>query len=292
MLVWRISGLEEKMVSRMADFSTIAFSKILGAVNRSPLLASYRGHPALQQRLGGNYRVGLSIGLHAGWAIEGAVGSEFKIDASYLSPNVSISGSVEQATSVYRVPFLVTCSVMDLCCPEISAKFRRIDRVRIKGSTSPIDILCLDLECMNLSIDHHKENFVHRTPSKRPNVWNSRLRFKARQFMEAEKVSKLDFKHATVDMFDSCEDIVKMRRRFSMDFMYTFEMGFANYFEGEWQAARNYLLRAQQMLRVEDGPSVALLRFMDNYNFQAPSWWTGVHDLLEASHIKARPTSP
>ena len=48
-----------------------------------------RGHPGLQQRLGTSCRVNLSSGLHYGWAIEGAVGSEFKIDASYLSPNAT-----------------------------------------------------------------------------------------------------------------------------------------------------------------------------------------------------------
>jgi len=283
MLVWRISGLEDAMASRMADFSTIAFAKIIGAINRSPLLASYRGHPALKQRLGSNCRVGLSIGLHAGWAIEGAVGSEFKIDASYLSPNVSISGSVEQATSIYRVPFLVTSSVMDLCCPMMRKKFRRIDRVRIKGDAAPMHILCLDLDCSNLSVDNHKK----------PNVWNSRLRFKTRQFMESEKLSKLDFKHATVDMFDTDHLIAKMRRRFDENFMHTFEMGFANYLEGEWQAARLYLIRANTMLRVEDGPSVALLRFMENHYFEAPAWWLGFHDILDTGlgHTRGRPTS-
>merc|ERR1719316_602617 len=108
LLIWRISGLEEVQVSRMADFSTIAFAKILGAVHRSPLLATYRGHPAMQQRLGSDYRVCLTFGLHAGWAIEGAVGSEFKIDASYLSPNVSIAVNIELATTTYTVPILIT----------------------------------------------------------------------------------------------------------------------------------------------------------------------------------------
>merc|ERR1719487_1071055 len=41
LLIWRVSGLEYLMMSRMADFSAIAFAKILGAVNRSPTLASY-----------------------------------------------------------------------------------------------------------------------------------------------------------------------------------------------------------------------------------------------------------
>ena len=39
-------------------------------------------------------RVNLSFGLHAGWAIEGAVGSEFKIDASYVSPNAGRQESI------------------------------------------------------------------------------------------------------------------------------------------------------------------------------------------------------
>ena len=33
----------------------------------------------------------MHFGLHLGWAIEGAIGSKFKIDASYLSPNVNIA---------------------------------------------------------------------------------------------------------------------------------------------------------------------------------------------------------
>merc|ERR1719478_1599250 len=51
LLIWRISGLEDEYAERLADFSSIAFAKILGAVHRSPTLATYRGHPGLQQRL-------------------------------------------------------------------------------------------------------------------------------------------------------------------------------------------------------------------------------------------------
>ena len=34
------------------------------------------------------YKVKMGFGLHIGWAIEGAIGSDQKIDASYLSPQV------------------------------------------------------------------------------------------------------------------------------------------------------------------------------------------------------------
>jgi class 3 adenylate cyclase len=33
----------------------------------------------------------MAFGLHAGWAIEGAVGSSHKIDATYLSPHVNLA---------------------------------------------------------------------------------------------------------------------------------------------------------------------------------------------------------
>merc|ERR1711957_407478 len=104
--------------------SVVTLARILGAVHQSPTLAVYRGHPGLQQRLGSSCRVNLSFGLHYGWAIEGAVGSEFKIDASYLSPNVSIASSVEWATATYNVTILVTQVVIDLRNREIASKCR------------------------------------------------------------------------------------------------------------------------------------------------------------------------
>jgi class 3 adenylate cyclase len=45
-----------------------------------------------------NFQIKLGFGLHYGWAIEGAIGSEFKIDASYLSPNVNLASRLESAT--------------------------------------------------------------------------------------------------------------------------------------------------------------------------------------------------
>ena len=44
------------------------------------------------------FKVYLGLGLHLGWAIEGAIGSEYKIDASYLSPNVNLASRLEYAT--------------------------------------------------------------------------------------------------------------------------------------------------------------------------------------------------
>jgi len=49
----------------------------------------------------------MGFGLHVGWAIEGAIGSSFKIDASYLSPNVNMASRLEAATKQFGTGLLV-----------------------------------------------------------------------------------------------------------------------------------------------------------------------------------------
>ena len=53
----------------------------------------------------------MGFGLHVGWAIEGAIGSEFKIDASYLSPNVNMASRLEAATKQFGVHILISGSM-------------------------------------------------------------------------------------------------------------------------------------------------------------------------------------
>ena len=56
----------------------------------------------------------MGFGLHIGWAIEGAIGSSFKIDASYLSPNVNMASRLEAATKHYGVMILFTGDLYDM----------------------------------------------------------------------------------------------------------------------------------------------------------------------------------
>jgi len=272
LLVWNISGLgdEIQLRSRLSEMSLIAFAKIVGAIQRSPLLAKYRQHPGLQQRLGSKCRVSLSFGLHAGWAIEGAVGTEYKIDASYLSPNVSIVSSVERASSIYGVPIVISQAVVEMCSKEMKKQLRLIDDVIIRGSTEPIRIYSLDLDYMEVQVDRPAPYFT----------WNSRQRYKARQSLESEKQRKLHPDVRIVALFQTIPDLNIMRKRYTTEFLQLFNMGYQNYAEGEWQVAQRMLLHTSRMLRQEDGPSAALLRFMETpYGFRAPEGWQGVRDL-------------
>lgn len=75
----------------------LAFATIITSISTSPNCLKYKSHEGLNARIP-NYSVKMGFGLHCGWAIEGAIGSEYKIDASYLSPNVNMASRLEAAT--------------------------------------------------------------------------------------------------------------------------------------------------------------------------------------------------
>ncbi|CAE8647900.1 unnamed protein product, partial [Polarella glacialis] len=274
LIIWRAhpGGGPEKQV-RLSEMSIVAFAKILSALHRSPVIAEYRSHPGLLFRLGNRFRVGLSFGVHAGWAIEGAVGSEFKIDASYLSPNVSIATTVEKCTKIYGVSIVVSQSVMESCGDGVRSRCRLIDRVTIKGSTRPMDLYCVDLDINSLPVDN----------SPPPQIkWTTRNRFRARQFLEQQKSANWSEGVNIAEVFDSDPGIAIMRMLYTVKFFQMFNAGYQNYLQGEWQVARRVLAETKLLLGVEDGPSAAILQFMETpYSFEPPKDWSGVREISQ-----------
>jgi class 3 adenylate cyclase len=93
-----------------------------------------------------SYKVAMGVGLHKGWAIEGAIGSKVKIDASYLSPHVNLASRLESATKKYNVPLLMSEAFFGGLSGSIQSTCRRCDRVSFKGSTDPMVIYHQDIE--------------------------------------------------------------------------------------------------------------------------------------------------
>lgn len=92
-----------------------------------------------------DFEVHMGFGLHLGWAIEGAIGSRFKIDASYLSPNVNMAARLEAATGQFDVPMLLSEWFVEELSPEARRFCRKIDRVAVKGSEIPMDLWTFDI---------------------------------------------------------------------------------------------------------------------------------------------------
>lgn len=162
-------------------------------------------------------------------------------------------------------------TVIDLCVKKVGAKARLIDCVVVSGSTIPMKLYSVDLDFRSIAVDNLKPLGI---------VFNTRNRFKVRQYIENEKNSKLSEDLDLTDVFESDVGIAIMRKRYTIDFFQLFNMGYHNYSQGEWQVARRMLNSTKTKLGMEDGPSSCLLRFMESgHNFEAPKEWVGVRDL-------------
>jgi len=86
----------------------------------------------MHQRIPG-FKIKMGFGLHLGWAIEGMIGSNFKIDASYLSLNVNTASRLEAATKQYGVQLLFSQGIYQLLSPAFQEISRIIDNAILKG---------------------------------------------------------------------------------------------------------------------------------------------------------------
>ncbi len=86
----------------------------------------------------------MRFGLHAGWAIEGAVGSRHKVDATYLSPHVNLAARMETAATQYGVPVLMTDSFYQILSTDPRKWCRKLDVITVKGSATPRSIYTFD----------------------------------------------------------------------------------------------------------------------------------------------------
>lgn len=103
---------------QIADMALFSFLKIIAKINKLSHILAYRQDKELNARMP-DYKVKMGFGLHTGWAIEGAIGSYFKVDASYLSPNVNMASRLEAATKQYGVPLLVSGQFFSVLTPEV-----------------------------------------------------------------------------------------------------------------------------------------------------------------------------
>eukprot|EP00759_Apiculatamorpha_spiralis_P001608 PhF_6_TR10574/c0_g1_i2/m.16854 len=84
--------------------------------------------------------VRVGCGIHFGWAVEGAVGSSIKLDATYLSPHVNLASRLESATKRYGVDLMFSEAVFEQLNEEVKPYCRYLDKVVLKGFKSCVDV--------------------------------------------------------------------------------------------------------------------------------------------------------
>ncbi|KAI7843293.1 hypothetical protein COHA_003125 [Chlorella ohadii] len=288
-------------VANVADQALASFIIIQSALKRSQKLKKFSARPDLNARMPG-YQVNMGFGLHVGWAIEGAIGSEYKIDASYLSPHVNMASRLEAATKQFGSTILLSEDFVRMLSPGVRAMVRQVDCVTVKGSKKPVGLFTYDVDVeglanLRLSMQPVRVSNSH-TATPDTEVADGSVAVtiggggngKAGEGKE-EKAAE-DDGHETfssreyADEYAEHPDIV-MTRAVDAGFLDKFAQGYEAYRTGDWPAARAVFEKTVAMRRnrcgdpVSDGPSATLLRVMAEHNYQAPADWAGYRELTE-----------
>ena len=211
----------------------------------------------------------MGFGLHTGWGIEGAIGSYYKIDCSYLSPNVNIAARLETATNIYGVDILFSGEFYDLLSDFMKGLCRKIDIVTLKGSEKPVRLYTVDI---NRNI--HPGKIMSK---------KDRMTLRERRSYYASKKKKLWHKFQKLKSNSSIGEIYlkqskglrQLLKRTKSDIFYQyFEDGFNDYIDGEWKEAAQNLEKARYLDK-SDGPTKTILDYIKKLEYKAPSNWDG-----------------
>lgn len=110
----------------------------------------------MNQRIN-NFCVKLGFGMHLGWSIEGAIGSVFKIDASYLSPNVNMASKLEEKTKEYGVVIILSADFVKYLSAEAKKATRIIDIIHMDNEDEDIYLYTIDLDLSSLPIEQENK---------------------------------------------------------------------------------------------------------------------------------------
>lgn len=164
LLTWKLDEkLSPEQVSMLADQALLTFCKALIELARyQEFICNFSvAATARLFRRFPEYNVRIGCGLHVGWAIEGAIGSNRKIDASYLSPHVSATEYLESSTKAYGVSLLLSEPFFRLLSPAAAKVCRQVDRVRRSVHEEPMGLYTYDADLLINWNDPHRHQKVN-----------------------------------------------------------------------------------------------------------------------------------
>ena len=291
---------EDDFNRQLTELALLAFIRVVIEINSSKQISSYAKSESIQKEIPG-YKVKMGLGLHIGWAIEGAIGSTFKIDASYLSPNVNMAARLEAATKQFGVEILYSGPFFNLIQNHhIRDISRHLDTVNVKGSKEPMKLYTVDLNLKCLKEKQKTTTAVSKTISAfRKDISQAdqkRINYKKTKgfTLEGEKLDNT-LLASNLIKFNSMEEstitsqkladpimsaVLEINSESNKMFRNVFRFAVNAYLKGDWHAAQNFFKRSLEM-RPNDKPSKVLLHYIMEFGLKCPEEWKGCRELTE-----------
>jgi hypothetical protein len=139
---------------------------------------------------------------------------------------------------------------------------RQVDRVSLKGGRETYSLYTSDVDYSLLMPGRVKDYDKTKTKKKR-----NHLKFQLEQNLMSPD-----------EIISESREIEIIKRPFSSEFFESFEKGMQFYLAGKWHEAKDTF---EQVLKIRnaDGPSKALIEYMEESNLIPPDDWRGIRAL-------------
>ena len=260
-----------EQVNQLCDMALISIILVLAKIYKSKTFDKYRTNEKLIKKFNG-YSVKLGFGIHLGWSIEGAIGSSFKIDASYLSPNANMANTCEEKTKDYGALLIMTDKFVENLSESAQKKCRIVD---IINGDETIGFYTIDLDLSALTIDEEEsdsQNFFNADEVTRK-MTKYQKRIKRKKNID-DAMANPPRRKFWLDFEESSEDFNSMRNIFTDEFYEYYNEGFDEFNFGNWKKAKR-LLEEVLKIKNDDKPTLRMLDKMKQYNYVKPAGWIG-----------------
>ena len=204
------------------------------------------------------------MALHSGWAIEGGIGSEIKLDATYISPQIDITSRLAYLCDEFSLQLVISDAVYNFLTAKVKSFLRKIDVIIMSEIKDPLGLCTFDMS--EEIVEAQQEDHV------------------IGQLILLEEFSSANidaYKSKSPDyMFTTDADIAALHKG-ADEILSPYKEGLAGYISGDWESAGEWIEQVQG-ISPNDGPSRVLLQLMESYNFAAPEAWKGYRNIDES----------
>ena len=250
-----------------ADCAVLAYLRCILKINKNRNILEYRKNKILKGIIP-NFKIDMGFGLHLGYGIEGPVGSIFKIEVSYLSPNVNIASRLETATKQFGVNLLISGNLYNLFTEEMKGICRYVDCVTVKGSSEPINLYTIDINCKVTKQKAEKIRIIKDQKEKEKI-------FKEKKIMLENLIEQYG---SVCSIILDKESYMELLDEKSEEFYDAWGVAIELYRKGKWTEAKKYF---EECIKEDpnDGPSNTLYNYIKKFNFESPKNWKGEREL-------------
>ncbi len=256
------------------------------------------------------FATAMTFGLHWGFSVEGALGTDKKIDACYVGPAVTMASTLSKLAKIYKIPLLMSGSFYSILCPEAMEVCRFVDRVQFQSQsgasshnrmlvTYDVDVDAefddsVKVETSGLNLMSPKGTKIG-SGSRRSSLSKKDFNF-IQMINQADSAgaSHAQTKKESVlydnSVWTSNETLIRLRRLASPAFDSHYQKGFIAYLDRRWGEAREEFTKAQDIYikyKRANGnpvqphpPTVRLLENIAAHNGVCPEGWSGFQTFI------------